>query len=607
MRHITLIFLSFVSLFSYAVDFSFNKETEFLHVDEAFSFSFSPTNSHEVELTWDIADGYYLYQHQIKVEESSAINAKLTLDPLPVGKEKVDPYFGDVIIYRQQLKTAFVYDNTLAAGTVVKATVHYQGCADKGLCYPPQTKVIQFTTPAPTTVNITQSQSTSFAIPAPSQANYVMDILQEGNIATAIFTLFMLGLFLSFTPCVLPMIPIVSAIVVGNSQRFSASSRAKWSNLYYSGLYVFTMAATYAVFGALAGYFGAQFNLQAYLQSPFVLASSAILFILLALAMFGVYELSLPASWQNGLSRFNNSNTNHKSFGVVIAAVLATLVVSPCVSAPLAGVLLFISSQGEVTYGALLLFVMALGMGVPLLLVGIFGDKALPKSGEWLNDIKVVMGFALLAIAIWLLSRWHITEYQLYFWATLCLFISAYFFTRYRLTPSNPIRLGLAICMLVLGVLQALGASSGGHNPLRPLAKLEGYAASNQKAATLNFTTLSSLTELEAVLSDTSNTQPILLDLYADWCISCKVIEEEIFLAEDVYPLLSQFTLIKADVTQNSVQNQQLMQHYNLYGPPSLLFFTPQGKLIKEMSIIGEPNKQEVLERLEYTAHLSTP
>jgi len=613
MRHITLVILSFVSLSLHAVSFTlpFSNDPEFLPVEQAFQFNFSPGDDNQVALVWDIADGYYLYQHQFKVQETSTTNSQVRLASLPLGKEKHDPYFGDVIVYRDQLKTSLIYDS-LAVGTIIKANVQYQGCADKGLCYPPQTLPIQFVVSTQTqsdanvqsntTENIqTQNNNATIALPAPSQANYVMGVLQQGDIFTVMLTLFGLGLLLSLTPCVLPMIPIVSAIVVGNqSNTASPTTHAAWRGFYYSALYVLAMASTYAGLGALAGYFGTQVNLQAYLQNPIILAVSALIFILLALAMFGVYELTLPSAWQNRLSKLGNNNSKQKSLSVVITGVLATLIVSPCVSAPLAGVILFISTQGDVAYGAIMLFVMALGMGVPLLLVGIFGAKILPKSGEWLNDIKVIMGFALLAIAIWLLGRWHITSYQLYFWSLFFILFSAYFFTRYRVNPNNPIRLGLGIFLLTFGVLQAVGAATGGTNPITPLSKLRGSFDNQRTHEELNFNIVYSLADLEKVITSNHTGKPILLDLYADWCISCKVIEEEIFLAQDVFPLLEQFVLVKADVTDNSFENQQLMNHYQLYGPPSLLFFFANGETIKTMTLIGEPSKKEVIERLTY-------
>jgi len=391
------------------------------------------------------------------------------------------------------------------------------------------------------------------------------------------------------------MVPIVSAIVVG-------SQKKPWQGVYYTVLYILAMASTYAALGALAGFFGTQYNVQAYLQSPLVLIISASIFSLLALAMFGVFEIKLPTRLQNKLESLGNTNTKNKSISVILTGIVATLIVSPCVSAPLAGIILYVSAQADPLYGAGLMFILALGMGMPLLLVAFFGRKILPKAGEWLNDIKSLMGFALLGVAIWLVNRLNLGHYELLLWSLFFSFLGAYFLMRYQLNKQNVVRLGLAIVTLIIALVEAIGGASGGRNAMSPLSHLtKVQAGPNIEKGLLNFTDIYSLEDLNRMIENNPADKPIMLDFYADWCISCIIMEEEIFLAPDVMPLLEKFTLIRADVTDNSPENKALLQAYSLYGPPSILFFTSKGDYLKEIALIGEPSKNEVIERLNYS------
>jgi len=596
MRYLTLLILFLTSASLHALDLKlpFSTKTEFLPVQEAFQFSFNPKDNNQVELIWDIADGYYLYQHQFKVIDKTEPSSKIHFAPFTQGEKKKDPYFGDVVVYRDQFKAQLIYDENLATGTLIKAIIKYQGCADKGLCYPPQSLPIEVTVTAPSKLTLAAPTLDS-KLPAPSQTNQVINLIQHGDSLTIVLTLFGLGLLLSLTPCVLPMVPIVSAIVVG-------SQKKPWQGVYYTVLYILAMASTYAALGALAGFFGTQYNVQAYLQSPLVLIISASIFSLLALAMFGVFEIKLPTRLQNKLESLGNTNTKNKSISVILTGIVATLIVSPCVSAPLAGIILYVSAQADPLYGAGLMFILALGMGMPLLLVAFFGRKILPKAGEWLNDIKSLMGFALLGVAIWLVNRLNLGHYELLLWSLFFSFLGAYFLMRYQLNKQNVVRLGLAIVTLIIALVEAIGGASGGRNAMSPLSHLtKVQAGPNIEKGLLNFTDIYSLEDLNRMIENNPADKPIMLDFYADWCISCIIMEEEIFLAPDVMPLLEKFTLIRADVTDNSPENKALLQAYSLYGPPSILFFTSKGDYLKEIALIGEPSKNEVIERLNYS------
>ena len=424
----------------------------------------------------------------------------------------------------------------------------------------------------------------------PSATSNIISLLKNDSWLTAALTLFGLGLLLSMTPCVLPMIPIVSAIVVGHK-------KTPLIAFYYSALYVFSMALTYALIGGLVGFFGLKLNIQAYLQDPVILGLSAILFIALALSMFGVYELKLPNFIQSKLQVKTRDKPSNKSVGVVLSAVFATLVVSPCVSAPLAGVLLFISTQGETVYGAFMLFVMALGMGVPLLLVGIFGPSILPKSGDWLHDIKTMMGFGLIAVAIWLITRWITSDFHLYLWGIWLMAIAAYFLNSILLGKHHPLRLLTVMISLLMGILYIVGGATGSSNLLNPLQE-HPSTKSTSDHDTLKFAQVTSLDELDLFIRSNGNNNIIMLDFYADWCISCKVIEQEIFYDKDVFPMLEELTLVRVDVTKNDLGNQTIMDKFKVFGPPALIFLTASGEELPEFSLIGEPSLKEVIERL---------
>ncbi|WP_219703813.1 protein-disulfide reductase DsbD [Marinomonas lutimaris] len=600
MRLFVLLFLLIFQNISHAFTFgptSSLSEPEFLPVDQAFQLSISAPKDGKLMATWQINDGYYLYQEQFILSGEQA--DKLHFSPFPAGETKQDPYYGEVTVYRDKLTLPIYYDIKLAAGTEVNAILSYQGCADKGLCYAPQKMPIQFTVPEPLSSpekRLAESQpraessQSSNADLAPSEAQSVSQLLSNDNIWTTLIAVFGLGLLLSLTPCVLPMVPIVSAIVVG-------TRHSKLGAFYYSFVYVLAMALTYAAIGGLVGIFGTQLNLQAQLQNPILLIGSAIVFVLLALAMFGVYEIRLPSSWQQRLQVSTKSTGSawKSTTSIFIAGVLSTLIVSPCVSAPLAGALLYISSQGDAWYGAMMLFVMALGMGAPLLLVGLFGPKVLPKSGEWLHDIKVLMGFGLLAMAIWLITRWLPISSHLYLWSLLSIAISSYFIHRAYQIASHPIRWFFALAFFLIGSVEFIGGTIGSSSPLQPLKKLSSPSTTQEEKAIFD-ATITNLDELDVIIAN-QDSRPIMLDLYADWCISCKILED-MFTSPDVLPLLDKVQLIRVDVTKNSVKNQALMQKFNLFGPPSLVFLDNKGEERKTLTLMGEPSKSTLIDRL---------
>lgn len=592
LRHIFAIFTLTFSSLALALGLSspFNSEPEFLPADQAFSVSVYRDSNNQVVAHWDITDGYYLYKHQLKIKQNSGPTVSFV--EIPAGEVKDDPYFGAVEVYHDELTVPLSAEGDTSSRRQIDFMIGYQGCAERGLCYPPQWIPMSTEFPATEAANSLKPNNQNPTV-SQSKASDVADLITNAGFLQTIAVMFGLGLLLSFTPCVLPMIPIVSAIIVGSKVR-------GWKGFYYSLIYVFAMALTYSVIGALAGWFGTQLNLQASLQNPVILMLSAALFSVLALAMFGVFELRLPSALQAKLDALSNKTQSNRSrfIAIFIAGALATLIVSPCVSAPLAGVILYISANSDPVYGAWALFFMGLGMGTPLLLVGILGSTILPSRGEWLEDVKKAMGFGLVAMAIWLATRWLPLETHLLLWGLLALAISAYFLHRTVTATSHPLRWFIGLLTFMIAILQITGAALGNTNPLSPLHSL--VASNVRTSSTTNdvpyYAKIQSLDALETIKKQT--TMPIVVDLYADWCISCKIIEEEIFKSPEILPLLKQVAFVQVDVTDNSEQSRSFLSAFGLFGPPSMLFFDNKQQHIETFKLVGEPSKSEVLERI---------
>ncbi|MEO9655436.1 protein-disulfide reductase DsbD [Marinomonas sp.] len=590
---LSLLGLSSAQAFTFAP--STNTQNAFLTVDQAFQLSTSAPENGRLKASWIISDGYYLYQKQFRLGGKDGQH--LYFAPFPDGEQNHDAYYGDVTVYRDELELAIYYDINLPVGTRIQATLSYQGCADLGLCYPPETTPISFVVPPLDTAQqgtLSQPQVTPGAIEiAPSAASNIRELLDSADLWLTLVTIFGLGLLLSFTPCVLPMVPIVSAIVVGTKS-------SKLNAFLYTMMYVLGMALTYAAIGFLVAAFGASLNLQAQLQNPILLGVSAFVFVLLALVMLGAFELKLPSflSKQINFNPAGGQSVAKASLGSFLAGIFSTLVVSPCVSAPLAGILLYISTQNEAWYGAAMLFVMAIGMSTPLILVGLFGPRVLPKNGEWLNEVKSLMGFGLLAVAIWMVTSWLPALITNLLWAALALLVSSYFFHRIATVASHIIRWFVALTTLLLcaGLIYNAFFST---SSTRQFAPIPSHSTLKTTDKGLFSHHIGSLAELDKILAQ-SDSRPIVLDLYADWCISCKIMEDEIFMDPEVYPLLEQVRLVKVDVTENSANNKAFMAHFNLFGPPSLLFYQHADRPNDELSLIGEPNKEQVLTRLQY-------
>jgi thiol:disulfide interchange protein DsbD len=544
---------------------SINNSADFLPVREAFQLSLVESTPQSIKLRFVATEGYYLYRHRFQFRAEPA-DVALGAAQLPDGQKKHDEYFGDVEVYRGILDVELPRTDQRA----FTLAVTYQGCADKGLCYPPETERLSINGGSDTTTTARHWSWRELAL------------------------FFLAGLGLTFTPCVLPMLPILSGVVlrgqVGGLRGFNLSLA-----------YVLPMAACFALLGALMGMFGAQLNLQARLQSAWVLVPFAMFFAVFALAMFGVFELKLPHAISSRLDRIAGRTEGGSLWGAAVLGVVSSLLVSPCVSAPLAGALLYISASGDALGGGLKLFMLGLGMGAPLLLVATGGAAWLPKSGPWLIYVKNAIGVLLLGLAIGLLSRVLPGQITLLLIGLLAggvgLFLGALEFV-YK--PPRK-RLGQLLGMFLLFYALACwyGAFSGQSDPFNPIGQPRLIANNAPAQDTGTWQTVNTPADLDRALAEarTANTA-LLLDWYADWCISCKVIEREVLNDPDVVERLKGYRLVRFDITDSNAEQRALLDRYKLFGPPALMFFGKDGVERVDVRVIGEINARDFAERV---------
>ncbi len=564
-----------------------NNSRDFLPAAEAFVPSLVERTANSVKLRFVNAEGYYLYRHRFSVKSEPAGIALGELQ-LPAGKHKQDEYFGDVEVYYGVLDL----EVPLPSGNDQAFTLllTYQGCADKGLCYPPETARLPIPAAAgsiPATTDATPDSPPTGSSATPNALNWHELLL-----------FFLAGLGLTFTPCVLPMLPILSGVVlrgqIGGLRGFSLSLT-----------YVIAMAASFAVLGALMGLFGAELNLQARLQSPWVLIPFAAFFAAFALAMFGLYELRLPHFLSAPLDRLAGNTRGGSLWGAALLGVLSSLLVSPCVSAPLAGALLYISASGDALGGGLKLFLLGMGMGTPLVLFATGGGTLLPKSGAWMVTVRNAFGVLLLAVALWLLERVLPASLSLALWGVLAagvaLWLGALEFT--LKTHRQKMAQLLGLMLLVYAIATWVGALRGETDPLRPLGTLGQNATNSPTTKAEHWQTITTPAELSTALAAAKAAkQPLLLDWYADWCISCKVIEREVLNAPEVTAQLGGYRLIRFDMSASNAEQRALLDGYQLFGPPAILFFAPNGDEWRDLRVVGEVDAPEFARRLQAAA-----
>ncbi|CAG1771929.1 Thiol:disulfide interchange protein DsbD [uncultured bacterium] len=566
-----------------------NKKDDLLSPEQAFQFFAEVKTVNTVQVSWKIAQGYYLYREKVQLELLNATDVKIGQFEIPHGIPKDDEAFGKVEIFYDELTFDLPLSRMHSAAQTIKLKADFQGCAERGVCYPPMTKQLDLALPELTTT----TQKTDIK-PVQSEQDAIVDSLKHDSFIVTLFSFFGFGLLLSLTPCIFPMIPILSGIIVGHGHRISGM-RAFFLSLSY----VVASAMTYTVFGILAALFGE--NLQTLFQQPWIIGLFSAIFVVLSLSMFGFYNLQLPTFIQ---TKLHNSTVRHQDgslWGAAIMGALSSLIVGPCVAAPLAGALIFIGQTGDALLGGSALFALGLGMGVPLLLLGASAGRLLPKAGEWMNAVKAVFGVIMLAVAVWMLERVISPTVSMLLWAMLLIIPSIYLSAIDSLpehaTGWRKLWKGLGLMMLVYGVLLLIGLSMGNSNPLQPL---QGFATASAKPAEqgLQFKRIRSIAELETELKQ-ANGKRVMLDFYADWCISCKEMEAYTFTDSKVKQALKDFVLLQADVTENNEDDKALLAKYNLVGPPATLFFGANQQEQSGNRVIGYQDAKTFLNSLE--------
>lgn len=580
-----------------------DSNNQFLAPDKAFSYDKQVTAEGRVKLHWSVAPGYYLYRSRLEVKgKPSPVESVQMPDGTPIH----DQYFGDQQVFKHDVTI------TIAPGDANKLALSWQGCAEAGLCYPPQHATLDVgdrasVAPADKTGESSalagQSDSPTESAEPPADSDQGLAArLAGGAIGWTLLAFFGMGLLLSFTPCVLPMVPILSGVVVGAGAR-------GLRGLTLSLAFVVPMALTYAVLGVGAALAGA--NLQAILQTPAVLGAFAGVFVLLSLAMFGVFELQLPAALRDRLQQASANRAGGHLAGAAALGVISAVLVGPCMTAPLAGALLYIAQSGNVVLGGLALLSLGLGMGAPLLLVGTVGAQLLPKPGSWMNAVRVVFGFLLLATALWMIQWVTPASWLLGLWGAWLLAIGLTLgWAARRLSgalSARSLTLFIAGALLALwGLLMVVGAAGGGHDPARPLsfagASNSGAADTADDSATsfnARFQTIHDSASLnQAIEQAQAKGQWTVVDFYADWCVSCHVIDRTVFGDAEVQSALAGAQLLRPDVTDDSPETRQLMDDLEVVGPPTILFIGPDGQERRAARVVGELGPSDFLQHL---------
>jgi len=567
----------------------FADEPQFLKVDEAFQFDFLQQGN-QVILSWKIADGYYLYKKQFKTVVKQA---ELGVPVFPVAEQVEDEFFGLSEVFRGQLDVTYPILYSVQDGIV---KIRYQGCADAGLCYPPTTKEVYLNqsgiAPAAHSNQEINNPTAASNINAPISEQFELASLlsSEQSLLITLLLFLGLGIGLAFTPCVFPMYPILSGIVIGQGKTISTSRAFTLSFVYVQG-----MAITYSLLGLIVASAGVQF--QAALQHPAILIFLIVIFVLLAVVMFGAYELQLPSSWQEKLNAMSNKQTSGSYLGVLAMGAISGLVASPCTTAPLTGILLFIAQSGDLVLGFSALYVLSLGMGIPLILFGITGGKLLPKAGNWMNVVKVTFGFMMLAVAIMFVERLvsHVTTDIA--WALLGLITFTYFYVMNQNSPTTFYK-GLRAFLIFIGLFVSAGY---GYQTISGI----GHTNTQERSSTNNlshhpeFLQVTSMEDFNQALAEAnSQGQTVMLDLYADWCVACKEFEKYTFPDSRVVAALSDSVLMQIDLTDNTDSNIAFQEHFSVLGLPTILFFDTQGQELSTARVTGfmraEPFSQHV-------------
>jgi len=646
---------------------------ELLPPDLAFLPQVGKATAEGVDISWFIEDGYYLYRDKLTFSVQHADDVKTGPVLISEGVMQYDEFFGDVTVLRHSAAARVSLGSGTAqlAGTEGELTIHYQGCADIGVCFPPSqtTLPVSFSAGSLAAVNsdlvplmglvdgnggsgggesaqsvasvsgvgtddveavgaTTRSLSETVAVSnaaasdsataapsAQSEQDRLSSLLGSSSLWLTIATFFGLGLLLAFTPCVLPMIPILSSLIVGQGQSMNTGRAFKLSLVY-----VLVMASTYALVGVAVGLSG--YNVQIFLQNPIVLSAIAVLFVLLSLSMFGFYELQMPTGIQNKLTQWSNRQGGGQVGGVAAMGFISTLIVGPCITAPLAGALIYIAQTGDALVGGVALFALGLGMGAPLLLIGTSAGKLVPKAGAWMNTTKHIFGILMLGMAIYMVSRFLPTTITMALYGILALMSGVYLGATDSITRDSGgwhrFGKGAGLAVSIYGVALLIGALVGGGSyttPLRALAAASGgNGVSNngvserlaQSDHALPFKLVKSIDDLNAAVTQASlQGRPLMLDFYADWCVSCKEMEAFTFTDERVQELLSTAIVVQADVTANDAEDQALLKRFDLFGPPGIIFFDTSGTELPAARVVGFLNADKFSDHIRRFLHQS--
>ncbi|MDN5093830.1 protein-disulfide reductase DsbD [Aliarcobacter butzleri] len=566
MKKILLLLILFI------YSFSLELGNKVLEPEEAFKVKFIK-NEDSLNIKFELGKDIYLYHDKLQINILKPQKIEITKElniPKPVNYEEFIVHFDDL-----NLTIPYNLLKSKVDSKEFEIELKFQGCSKAGLCYAPmsQKQILVLNT------NIQDEVSTNI-----NETDSIANNLKEKNLLLVLLTFFGFGLLLSLTPCVFPMIPILSSIIVGASKNETMTASR---GFFLSLVYVLSMSVAYTIAGVIAGIFGA--NLQVALQNPYVLVIFALIFVALAFSMFGYFEIRLPQAIQNRVNKTTDGKEKQGILGIAIMGFLSALIVGPCVAPPLAGALVYIGQTGDAILGGLALFVMSLGMGVPLLLIGLGAGKFMPKPGGWMESITKIFGIVMLGVAIWLLDRVLNANIIMYLWALLLLG-SAIYLKIYQHILAQLI----TVVIFILGVILFVGAISGATNPLNPLEKFTSSKMTQVSDEKLIFKKVKNIQELELAIKNSN--KPVMLDFWASWCVSCKELEEITFQDEQVINKLQEFTLLKADVTENNDEDKALQKKFGVVGPPALIFWDKDKNEIQASRIIGYKNPKDFLE-----------
>ena len=559
-------------------------QDDILEVDDAFQLS-TELKGNRFIARWAIAEGHYLYQDKMDIAPSDPAIETHPLQLSP-GEEKQDPIFNKLLyVYHDAAEVSLPIANTNGATeTVFK--VKYQGCSEiSGICYPPQTREISVRLPEIVSAASASVAAETASADVVSEQDQIANTLKQGNTWLTLVAFFGAGLLLALTPCVFPMIPILMGIIVGQGENQTVRS-----TLLLSVVYVLAMALTYTIVGILVGLSGE--NIQAWFQNPWIISGFVAIFIALSFSMFGFYDLQMPASVQSKLTQLSNSQQGGTLTGVAIMGFLSALIVGPCVTAPLVGALIYIAETGDAVLGGMALFSLSMGMGAPLLAIGASAGKVLPKAGPWMDAVKAVFGVLLLALGIWMLERVAPAVLTMALWAAL-LIVSAVYMGAIDALPQGAsgwrkLWKGTGLLLLVYGIALIIGLASGGRDVFQPLKGIGLGSGSAEHQAHLSFRQIKGIEGLNAALADArAQGKTVMLDFYADWCISCKEMEALTFTDPAVQQALADSVLLQADVTPNDEQDVALYKHFGIIGPPSIMFFGTDGNERRNFRVVG--------------------